>query len=135
MSLNKLERLAPSDVTAQLKLLRSVAKLPFFLDVASELVASRDEAFDQYTGIRQVGDLRGIPQQGAKLYAAAKRVVDQLFAFSNCVLLFILANVHNDVAHNGGSLGPLNLVSQVCKAGFATLPTEFDRMLATVVES
>jgi hypothetical protein len=137
LSLNKLERLPREDITRMVKALLAIdtqKKWPYFTEVMQDFLAQRDEAFDQYSGVRQVGDLRGIPGRGAALFIAAKKEVDMLFNFAHCVFVFAFANVYNDVSFGGGSLGILNKIAPVSKAAFAQLPREYELMLSAIVD-
>lgn len=76
-----------------------------------------------------------MPRRGAELYSAAKKATEQLYAFATCSLAFMLANIYNDVAHCGGSLGALNQCAQAAKQTYADLPREYERMLTAIVAS
>jgi hypothetical protein len=88
-----LARMESADaVAAQRRFLAAHAPTPYFADVLRELGEFKDRAFDQYSGLRQIGDLRGLPRHGAALFAAATPAVRLLAQIADAAVVFVMAH-------------------------------------------
>ena len=68
--------------------------------LAAACMRARDAAFDEYRGIRRVGDLRGVPRVGGSLHASAQARVRRIMALTDAALAFLLAVAHAAERHD-----------------------------------
>ena len=128
---------APSDaLQAQRRWLTAHAPSGYFGEVFKELDECLGRAFDQYAGLRQIGDLRGLPRHGAALFSAAQPVVRSLQSLADAAVVFVMSRVYalmSSTPQSGVAL--MRAASLRGDAAFAALAAEFEPCLAAIVAS
>jgi hypothetical protein len=141
LDLSLLARMESAEqVSAQRRLLAARAPTPFFSDVLRDLCEFKERAFDQYAGLRQIGDLRGLPRCGATLFAAATPVVRQLSQLADAVVVVLMSHAFLWSTSTDGETQQrgIALMRDALSNGercFAALSAEYEPCLAAIVAS
>lgn len=131
-----LSGLASDALQTQRKWLMAHAPSGYFGEVFKELDEWLKRAFDQYSGLRQIGDLRGLPRHGAALFSGAQPVVRALHGVADAAVVFVMSHAY---ALMGSTPQPgvalLRAASMRGDAAFAALAAEYEPCLAAIVAS
>jgi hypothetical protein len=141
LDLSVLARMESAErLATQRRYLAAHAPTPFFADVLRDLTEFKERAFDQYAGLRQIGDLRGLPRCGAALFAAATPVVRQLSQLADAVVVLLMSHVYllttsSDAATQQRGIALMRDALAAGERSFAALCAEYEPCLAAIVAS
>jgi hypothetical protein len=108
----------------------------YFTDVVKGLDDAQKRAFDQYSGLRAYGDLRGLPRNGSALYAAAQPIVRSLQTLAEAAVVMVMSHVFvrmDSTPQLGVAL--MRSAEQRADAAFGALAAEYEPCLASIVAS